>query len=736
MRLLSTAAVALMAGAAAASNVISTGTYYSCSDSDYLDVSEFYLSYDKTSQNVTFNIAGTTTESLNVTATLEVTAYGKQVFSYSFDPCDYGISELCPIPAISVSASGEVNVPSEYADKIPSIAFLIPDLDGAAKLVLTSDDNTTVACYESAISNGKTAKHTSVAVASAAIVGAALVASGVGALSSISSVGVVSAASALSVGLPEVMSWTQGLASNGMLSLSYPNVYSSFAQNFGWSVGLISWGTLETAIDDMRANTGGNTTVSSYAVLKNSTLVNSGSQAYLIGTADSSSGSTAAARLVRRLSIDGLDFSIGTGSSNSSSTILATLEGIARYSDNMSVPNTNIFMTALVFFGIVVGAIVFALVAFKLALDLVSRCVPLKKGLESFRHRCFLFTSSTVVRVMLIVYSTWAIFCCYQFRLHDSKVSLALAVATLGLFTAVVVAYTTRIFVVAHKASRMPGGIEELYEHKPYVRRYGLFYGQYKSKYWWFFVPVTVAAVARGVITGLADGHGLIQVASQLGIEGVLVLAMLIARPFNTRSGNVINLMISVTRTISFVLLLVFVEELGVQEETSTVVGIVLIVIQALLTVMLAIMVVINLLLMLFKKQAPKTLAAEKRVSEDLTELGPIDLFATKGGYMRSPTVADGESPAVPTKEKGGYLYQQARNQSSSMLAGNNIEMASLVAHGSRPGRAPRPWDDDEASLVSKDTEIAASASSSSRDHGQWVPPDGLELDHRGRPVF
>ena len=49
-------------------------------------------------QTVTFNVAGTSKEAMNVTAVLNVTAYGTSVYSNSFNPCDAStfVSQLCP----------------------------------------------------------------------------------------------------------------------------------------------------------------------------------------------------------------------------------------------------------------------------------------------------------------------------------------------------------------------------------------------------------------------------------------------------------------------------------------------------------------------------------------------------------------------------------------------------------------------------------------------------------------
>jgi hypothetical protein len=61
-------------------------------------------------------------------AQISVSALGQVRYTNSFNPCDYNITQLCPIPEGAFHASGNFSVPSSYADQIPSIAFSIPDV--------------------------------------------------------------------------------------------------------------------------------------------------------------------------------------------------------------------------------------------------------------------------------------------------------------------------------------------------------------------------------------------------------------------------------------------------------------------------------------------------------------------------------------------------------------------------------------------------------------------------------
>ena len=73
-------------------------------------------------------------------------------------------------------------------------------------------------------------------------------------------------------------------------------------------------------------------------------------------------------------------------------------------------------------------------------------------------------------------------------------------------------------------------------------------------------------------------------------------------RPYERKSGNIINIFIQVVRALSVVCILVFVEELGIAQTTQTVTGVVLIAVQSVLTGVLAILIAANAVIMCCKE--------------------------------------------------------------------------------------------------------------------------------------
>jgi hypothetical protein len=95
-------------------------------------------------------------------------------------------------------------------------------------MVLKGDNGNNVACVQSELSNGKSTDVKGVAWASAGIAAGALALSGLSALGAAGHPGAPSS----SPGFGDVMGWFHSMATNGMLSVSYPKVYSSFSKNF------------------------------------------------------------------------------------------------------------------------------------------------------------------------------------------------------------------------------------------------------------------------------------------------------------------------------------------------------------------------------------------------------------------------------------------------------------------------------------------------------------------------
>lgn len=81
-----------------AADTLSTSGYSSCGSDTDTKIHKLDITYARSSREITFDVAGTNPRERNVTASLEVKAYGKDVYSKEFNPCspDHFIKQLCP----------------------------------------------------------------------------------------------------------------------------------------------------------------------------------------------------------------------------------------------------------------------------------------------------------------------------------------------------------------------------------------------------------------------------------------------------------------------------------------------------------------------------------------------------------------------------------------------------------------------------------------------------------------
>ncbi|RFU29668.1 hypothetical protein B7463_g6655, partial [Scytalidium lignicola] len=678
-----------------ADQVLQTNGFSSCLEGSTITVQNVNVVYNNDNKTVLFNVAGTSTQVQNVTAQLNVTAYGSQVYQRSFNPCDAGtfVSQLCPVPQGFFSASGSQAIPPQFASQIPSIAFSVPDIAAQATIQLKAlDTGADVACITSDVSNGKTVNLPVVSYVSAGIAGAALVASGVSTLSAAvaggGAGGSTAGAGTLSPSFVEVFGWFQGMAINGMMSVNYPPVYRNFAKNFGFSTGIIPWTAMQESIDNFRASTGGNLTDDSFAFLQNSTLV------YSDGSSQSTSSSAFRRSLASIADILARDVVTNVNTtapdaqdSSPEAKVQTAVSGIQAYVEQLSVPAANTFMTVLLIFAIVIAAIVVGVLLLKLILEAWAMFGTLPKSLTGVRNHYWATMARTIVSLILVLYSVWVLYSIFQFTHGDSWAAQLLAAVSLALFTGVLVFFAYKIWSVARFLKKTEGDTSGLYQNKENWMKYSLFYDAYKKDYWWIFVPAIIYMGAKGAVLAAADGHGLAQTISQLVIECLMLLLLIWNRPYERKSGNVINIFIQVVRALSVICILVFVEELGISQTTKTVTGVVLIAVQSALSGALALLIVANAIISFCKMNPHRKRRKEaEKMNRDLDVLTPLD---ARDSLLMGPSKS-----SMSTSYYGAEKHGHGRNYSTgefSIHEPANPYSGAASLNSFKPSQSPFP---------------------------------------------
>ncbi|KAH6608608.1 transient receptor potential ion channel [Trichoderma cornu-damae] len=707
-------------------DILRTTGFTDCGSLPSITIQQLSITYDNDAGTITFNIEGTRTDSQNITASLDVTAYGVNAFSTHFNPCDPKtmVAEMCPLPNGSFTVRGTQQVPAQYASMIPGIAFDVPDISAQATLKLnTLDGSSVVACIQAQVTNGKTINVPAVSYVAAGIAGVSLVASGMSAagaaMSGGGAAGPSTGAASLSPSFTEVAGWFQGMAMNGMLSVNYPPIYRNFAKNFAFSVGLIPWNGLLGSIDDFRAKTGGNLTEDSVAYLRNLTMsIQQGGQA-------SGSAASVVARLARREA----DASSSAGDGGFSSQVEQTISGIKNFAESLSVPKSDVFMTALLIVAIVIASIVTGVLLVKVILEAWSLYGKFPESLTGFRKHYWRSIARAITSLILLLYGVWVLYCVFQFTLGDSWAAKLLAGLSLALFTGVLVFFGYKIWSTAHRLKAEHGDAGRLYEDKKNWIKYSMFYEAYQKSYWWLFIPVIVYTFVKGCLLAAGDGHGMAQTIISFIVESAMLALLVFTRPYERRSSNMINIFIAVVRVLSVICVFIFVDELNVQQTTQTVTGVIMIAIQSTLSVALAILVGWNAINAAIKMNPHRKRRKEmEKFRDDMDDLTPLDarntmLIRSKADLEASgypPIPSDHEENLPPYSKTGDRYYTPSIPESTYHPALSPVPSSSPMYRDLTATRQPGETssDDSEGYFSVGVDESRPNSRSSTRDHG------------------
>lgn len=702
---------------ALAADVLSTDGFDLCMTDSAINVQKMDVTYTRSTGVVVFDVAGTNAMEQKVSASITVTAYGNEIYSKEFDPCgsEIHVEQLCPVPKGTFTASGSMEVPSEYATQIPGIAFTIPDLDGQAKLVLKSKQaQTNVACIESQLTNGHTANVVGVKYASAGIAAGALALSGISAMGSAGTAGSPSS----SPGFGDVMGWFHSMATNGMLSVAYPQVYRSFSSNFMWSTGMISWPGMLQSIDKFRAATGGNLTTESYEFLKKSSVTQSSSSSTNT-TKRSWDYTIQFGEMVARSVETSTDSSVSNSTSSSDSDGSSKVNDLKQVAQELMVPSADVFMTVLLIFAIVIAVVVVGILLMKVILELWALYGNFPNKLADFRKDYWGMMARTITNMILVLYSIWVLYCVYQLRKGDSWAAKLLAAITLSLFTALLLFFAVRIVYMARKYKKVEGDTSSLYEDKETWKKYSLFYDNYKKDFWWLFIPVIVYALVKGCIIAGGEGHGMFQSAGQLACE-ILLLGLLVwSRPYATKASMGINIAVQVVRVLSIVCVLVFVEELGISQTTKTVTGIVLIVLQSTLTAVLAILIAVNAVITCCRENPHAKRRREAGKSKLPWNPRPIPTCASTNDFLSIEKANRDIDDLTPLDARDSLLMDHPQRKEYNEMSNFNFN-GPYESYRDDPKRAGSPFNNERDRLVHNDYGVA---------HGRSISPES----HRSR---
>nr|GAT57611.1 predicted protein [Mycena chlorophos] len=570
-----------------ASDLLFTSSVTFCQPPEFLLIEDFNLIYFNNNQSIFFNISAASVQTnVSVSANIVLDAYGMTLVNVSVALCDILGGALCPLPTYQFVGSQTISLPSSLgvAQHVPGIAFAVPDLEAYAQLTLVDvNTNEVKACVQATLSNGKSTHQRPVQWA----LGASSIAVLLGALwqttRSVSH-------PLIAHRLVDLFHLLQFIASTGLLGLNYSLLYRAFTLNFAFALGLVSSTTLQTAINNMRAHTGG--------TLANSTSTDA------VGFVDRklSPFSTVVLQGLMRSSLnnptenslfDGTTLLDSTGLvpvvTNTSSDVLQA--GIPIYTNYISIATANAFATVFL-----VGVIVFAIALTVAVLLTGMRLLVERSPWGNTTVQVWLtkhspaFIQAWSLRLGLIALPPTLIFAFYQWTLKDSWLTTLLSVIMLLGVSSLVIHASYRIIRLVHDHT-----VDMLDTPSSTVTPYDPLYGRFRAPRYYFFEIFLAALILRAIVIAFGQGNGLAQVVVCMFIETGVLAAHVIFKPFGTRSGDIFSIYFCVVRLVSTGLMLAFVENLDVAPIPRVAIGAVIAVILAVAVILLLASIVLSL---------------------------------------------------------------------------------------------------------------------------------------------
>ena len=349
------AAISYLSPFASGERKIESNSLNPCQADSSFTATLFNVIFTPANNSLAFDIVGVSSISGYVIAEIDFIAYGYKAVSQTLDPCTQNLEGMCPMNTGQINIQSNIKISNDVEQKIPSIAYGVPDLDGLVKIYIKNKSTgVSVACVEAQLSNGKTVYLPAVGWVTAVIAGLALLASAVTSGLGHSNTAAHVAANALSL-----FGFFQAQAIIGMTAVPLPPIVASWTQNFQWSLGIIRVGFLQAVCTWYQRATGG----APSALLSNLNTASVQVQ----------KRSIEASRLVMRAAHEISKRLNNGGSSTSTAGKVVVVRGIGRVGFRAKIETTNIFLTGLVFFIIFVFLTAVCVALFKAFCELAVK---------------------------------------------------------------------------------------------------------------------------------------------------------------------------------------------------------------------------------------------------------------------------------------------------------------------------------------------------------------------------
>lgn len=536
---------------------------------------------------------------------------------------------------------------------IPPIALDIPDFEGEAILrIFSNSTQSEIGCFSAVVTNGATfSQPAAVAPVLGAFTMVAVIASFATAIYG-NNIPEMRKHYAHSLSVLVVFAVWHHIYFTGALSTNWPSVLVAFWSNYAFAGGMIYTESMQNVINNFIESNKRNTSIVGAAGTGVQTKVGGGydiSKIYnkrdIIPGPDSVTRHLERTLAKRKLAGSADGFNWYGSPVKPGLPLPGHYSGFAGSLATHKIPASNAFMTGLLWFLILVAAVAFAVIAFKFVLEGLSLIKLVRKDrLSFFRTHWLGYTALAVLRTLFIGFFMIVFLCLFQFTYLASSgpvavASIILVIMVLGLGGLAGYACIYRIkcghyvsepdrlniekrkvlkvipwYGVSRSSSALPTedkayagslpwwrvrpaleGEKSVHENEDYTKKFGWLSARFRRTRWWFFVVWLVYEFVRACFLAGAAGRPRTQIYGLLAVEFIAFIGLIILRPFEGQRLNLIVIYpLGFSKVATTALSAAFDPSFNIPRIPTTVIGVVIIVIQGILTIIVLIAIVVG----------------------------------------------------------------------------------------------------------------------------------------------
>lgn len=653
-----------------ASKFLRSTELLTCMENSQFTSSYFDIYYYPHNSTVVFYVIGTSSLSGKIKADFDLVVYGLNVYQESIDLCslcDSSDCAICPISSGHIDVDSSYTIQNDLTNKIPSIAYTIPDIDAYVKVVVYStDDNnssTPLACLKATVSNGNTVQTKYAGWPIAAVSGFGLIVS-----SFVSILGHSATASHIASNSVSLFIYFQNLAIMAMMGVGrVPPIAASWAQNFMWSLGIVDVKFMQDIIYWYVQSTGGEVT----SVLSNKDVISISVQKIkkLFFKRTISAVSSTDDYL------DDSDLYYTNEYDLSSKTLV--LRGIQRVSYLANIEISNVFMTGIILFLFVGFVLIFLISIFRGFCEILIRSGAIQNHrFAYFRSNWNLIIKGSIYRYVDITFSTVVLLCVWEFTQNNSKGCLAFAIIIFAVILILMSVAAIKILLQGVKSvSQFKNPAYLLFGDEPFYFKYGFLYSQYLAKQYYWVVIHLFYLFIRALLIAVLQSNGKVCACIIFAIEIIHTAVVIWFRPYLDKRTNIFNIFIAIINLINSVFFLFYSNVFRQPEVVSSVAAVVYFIMNAIFALILLLFTIITCTISLLHKNPD---VRYEQVKDDRTAFMPNENITSPNEEMELTALG---ATAMQGQDRNSYLFDANNEIEKPKLSPYELDDLNSRAH-------------------------------------------------------